>query len=76
MQDVVSRSIDVLVLVALMAVAGCIVFPAFPLSSFAFAASTASLVRWMLQRSPVCSTAQAIWDVRAEAAQAPGAQRF
>ena len=76
MQDVVSRWIDVVVFVALLAVAGGIGLPAFPWSSFVFAAMTASLVLWMTQRSPVRSTTQVIWDVRSEAAQARDAQRF
>ena len=76
MQDVVSRWIDVVVFFALMAVAVGIVLPAFPWSSFVFAAMTASLVLWLTQRSPVGSTSQLIWDVLAEAAPARDPQRF
>ena len=77
MQDVVSRWIDVVVFVALLAVAGGIVLPAFPWSSLVFAAMTASLVLWMTQRSPVRSTAQLTWDALAEAPPpARDARRF
>lgn len=66
MKDYVSRGINLLVLCALLATAGGVLMPAFPLLGLGFVAVAASLAILLVNRRAAGSTSQVIWEVEAE----------